>query len=344
MLTRLAKRLTHLDAFPKVERNIQHATGSGGALTLVVAFILSYLVFSEYAMYRAIDQKYEFLVDQTRSQDHALDINMDLTIAMECAHLRADVLDASGESLQAGEVNMEPVVWTPISPAYRRLAQFGHKPVSEQPLNVHNLVNQAAREARDSSNSKGNGGEKSNACRITGTVPVNKVSGMLHFTALGHGYFGAHVSHDAMNFTHRIDKLSYGRRYPGLTNPLDRTVEFATTKMEMFQYFVAIVPTIYVDNRRTFGAKVLLTNQYAVTDYSRELTGQNTGVPGIFIKYGIEPISVRITEQRHGLMHFLTRLCGIVGGVFVTVGVALDVFRWFHKQYEAFTPSKTSFQ
>ena len=57
-------------------------------------------------------------------------------------------------------------------------------------------------------------------------------------------------------------------------------MSFATPELEMFQYFVAIVPTIYVDNRRAFGQKVLLTNQYAVTDYSRELTGQVTGVPG----------------------------------------------------------------
>ncbi|KAJ3042535.1 hypothetical protein HDV00_007069 [Rhizophlyctis rosea] len=343
MLDRWAKRLTSLDAFPKVERNIQHATGSGGILTLVVAFLLSYLVFSEYMMYRAIDQKYEFLVDQTRSQDHALLINVDVTIAMLCEYLRADVLDASGESVSAGEITMEPVVWTTISPSYHRLGQLGVNFGKDAPLNVHNLVNQAARVARDA-NAGGDKGEKSNACRITGTVPVNKVTGMLHFTALGHGYFGVHVPHDAMNFTHRIDKLSYGHDYPGLENPLDKTVELATSKMEMFQYFVAVVPTIYVDNRRTFGQKVLLTNQYAVTGYTRELSGQNAGVPGVFIKYGIEPISVRITEQRHGFMHFVTRLCGIVGGVFVTVGVALDVARWVRGQYMKFSPPQKGFQ
>ncbi|RUS17752.1 hypothetical protein BC937DRAFT_89543 [Endogone sp. FLAS-F59071] len=43
---------------------------------------------------------------------------------------------------------------------------------------------------------------------------------------------------------------------------------------------------------------------------------------GLFFKYEIEPISVRITEQRQTFTHFLVRLCGIIGGAFVTVGFA----------------------
>lgn len=67
---------------------------------------------------------------------------------------------------------------------------------------------------------------------------------------------------------------------------------------------------------------MLLTNQYAVTDSRKafpELTG-NSMVPGIFFKYDIEPISVQITESHQSFVHFLVRLCGIIGGSVVTVG------------------------
>jgi hypothetical protein len=37
-------------------------------------------------------------------------------------------------------------------------------------------------------------------------------------------------------------------------------------------------------------------------------------LPGVFIKYDVEPISVKITETRTSFSHFLTRMCGIVGG------------------------------
>lgn len=67
-------------------------------------------------------------------------------------------------------------------------------------------------------------------------------------------------------------------------------------------------------------------------------------MPGIFIKYDLEAVSVDISEERSTtFVHFLVRLCGIVGGegsvniddnwltsasnssgVFVTAGIVLS--------------------
>ncbi|TPX69548.1 hypothetical protein SpCBS45565_g02255 [Spizellomyces sp. 'palustris'] len=303
-------RLSNLDAFPKVQRNIQHATHTGGLVTLLVAGLLAYLAVSEFKAYRDIRQDYEFVVDETRSAEHALQINMDLTIAMPCSYLRADVLDVAGTSLPISKsLNVEKVVFE--TRGTKRLGYNADKPK----MDIHKLVGQAMRN-RENDGGSTIRGEETEACRITGSINVNKVSGMLHFTALGHGYFGGHTPHEAMNFTHRIDRMSFGPNYPGLRNPLDRTLEVASTKMDMFQYFIAIVPTIYIDRNRAFGKRALLTSQYAVTDYTRSLTVDNKqgGLPGVFIKYEIEPILVRITESRQGFLHFLTRLCGIIGG------------------------------
>ena len=68
-----------------------------------------------------------------------------------------------------------------------------------------------------------------NGCHVSGTFPVHKVQGSFMVTAYGHGYMGAHTPHEVMNFSHRIDELSFGKRYPGLVNPLDRTYLAAKT-------------------------------------------------------------------------------------------------------------------
>ncbi|CAG8573071.1 17061_t:CDS:2 [Acaulospora colombiana] len=45
----------------------------------------------------------------------------------------------------------------------------------------------------------------------------------------------------------------------------------------------------------------------------------------IFFKYDIEPISVKITEKRQGFTSFMTRLCGLVGGIWVTIGFIVKI-------------------
>lgn len=44
------------------------------------------------------------------------------------------------------------------------------------------------------------------------------------------------------------------------------------------------------------------------------------GVSGIFMKYDISSLMVKVTEQHMPLWQFLVRLCGIIGGIFSTTG------------------------
>jgi hypothetical protein len=45
----------------------------------------------------------------------------------------------------------------------------------------------------------------------------------------------------------------------------------------------------------------------------------------LILKYEIEPIGVRITEEKKSsLIHFLVRLMAILGGIFVCVGIFHD--------------------
>ena len=53
-----------------------------------------------------------------------------------------------------------------------------------------------------------------------------------------------------------------------------------------------VVSTTYI----TASNAILNTHQYSVTDMSRE-TEHGKGVPGIFLKYDIEPMHLTITER-----------------------------------------------
>lgn len=66
------------------------------------------------------------------------------------------------------------------------------------------------------------------ACRVFGTLVLNKVAGNLHVTvgrshALpdGHVHFSGFISHSLYNFSHRIHHLSFGDSRVGIINPLD---------------------------------------------------------------------------------------------------------------------------
>lgn len=95
-----------------------------------------------------------------------------------------------------------------------------------------------------------------------------------------------------MNLSHVIHEFSFGPFFPRISQPLDNSVEIASANFHIFQYFISVVSTSYVDARR----HKLETNQYSVTDLSRQ-TEHGKGVPGIFFKYDIEPMKLTIKER-----------------------------------------------
>ena len=59
------------------------------------------------------------------------------------------------------------------------------------------------------------------------------------------------------------------------------------------------------------------TYQYAMTQHEK-VSEKN---PGIFIKYDFSGLGVQITEYRESLVSLLTRLAGILGGIFASSGI-----------------------
>ncbi|XP_030230042.1 endoplasmic reticulum-Golgi intermediate compartment protein 3 isoform X3 [Gadus morhua] len=173
--------------------------------------------------------------------------------------------------------------------------------------------------------------QKNEGCQVYGFLEVNKVAGNFHF-APGKSFQQSHVHvhaveiHDLQSFgldninmTHMIKHLSFGKDYPGIVNPLDGTDVTAPQASMMYQYFVKIVPTIYMKAE----GEVVKTNQFSVTRHEKVANGLigDQGLPGVFVLYELSPMMVKFTEKHRSFTHFLTGVCAIIGGVFTVAGL-----------------------
>lgn len=226
---------------------------------------------------------------------------------MPCNTLHINVQDAAMERILAGELLTKEDTTFDDTSAHRLVEMPGREEA------VYEVLKKARGSIWGKSKMKpGRGG--TGACRVYGSMLVNKVHGDFHITAAGHDYYeSSSHDHGAFNFSHVVNELSFGEYYPRLENPLDGVVETTDKNFYQFQYFLSIVPTVYKSSPSANG---LLTNQYAVTEQGREV--RHSQVPGVFFKYDIEPLSVVVTEERPGVVGFVVRCANIVGGVLVS--------------------------
>ena len=144
-------------------------------------------------------------------------------------------------------------------------------------------------------------------CRLKGEFQVAKVDGRISIL----------VNTPNANLSHHFHELRFGHQYH--PNPLDNTFKLALKPQ--VQYFIGLVPTI-LENDNLFGNRMVI-NQYST------LSTQNEKRPyGIIIKYSLEPISIKISTHRKRFVEFVTRIVGIVGGVYTSVGI---VYRLLNK-------------
>ena len=158
----------------------------------------------------------------------------------------------------------------------------------------------------------------------------------------------------AFNFSHQINELSFGPFYPSLTNPLDNTRSTTENHFHKFQYYLSVVPTIYTTDASAlafinpsvspsssdeandkhpyaWSSNTVFTNQYAVTEQSHSVP--ETGVPGIFVKFDIEPILLTIAEEWGGFLGLLIRLVNVVSGLLVAGGWCFQISEWAREAY-----------
>ncbi|XP_062245585.1 endoplasmic reticulum-Golgi intermediate compartment protein 2 [Platichthys flesus] len=329
-MRRLTKKKTltlvkELDAFPKVPESYVESTASGGTVSLIAFTLMAVLAILEFFVYTRTWMRYEYEVDKDFSSK--LRINVDITVAMRCQYIGADVLDLAETMVASDGLKYEPVNYE-LSPQQKMwhmtLLHIQERLRVEHAL--QDIIFKAALKGDPPAPDHRDDSITSlTACRIHGHMYVNKVAGNFHITVgksiphpRGHAHLAALVSHDSYNFSHRIDHLSFGEAIPGIISPLDGTEKISAEPNHMFQYFITIVPTKL--NTYQISAE---THQYSVTERERAINhaAGSHGVSGIFMKYDISSLMVRVTEQHMPFWQFLVRLCGIVGGIFSTTGM-----------------------
>lgn len=115
-------------------------------------------------------------------------------------------------------------------------------------------------------------------------------------------------------------------------------------------FLIQIVPTEY----RYLSKAALPTNQFSVTEYFIPLREVERSWPGwysnshvetiyiyflilcnitflvfhdtaVYFLYDLSPITVTIKEERRSFLHFITRLCAVLGGTFALTGPCLNL-------------------
>lgn len=153
------------------------------------------------------------------------------------------------------------------------------------------------------------------------------------------------------NFTHHIMELSFGPFYPSLVNPLDNTLASTESHFHKFQYYLSVVPTVYTTDAnalrkmtdkehespssgedglkhhaKRYAKDTVFTNQYAVTEQSHPIPENQ--IPGIFVKYDIEPIMLTVAEEWASLPSLFIRLVNVISGVLVAGGWLYTMSEW----------------
>lgn len=102
---------------------------------------------------------------------------------------------------------------------------------------------------------------------------MNKVAGNFHITGgkslhfpQGHVHISALFDETTQNFTHRINRFSFGDATAGIVHPLEGDEKILHESSMMAQYFIEVVPTdveTFMSNVKTF--------QYSVKENIRPI-------------------------------------------------------------------------
>ncbi|GJY28940.1 endoplasmic reticulum-Golgi intermediate compartment protein 3 [Tanacetum coccineum] len=331
--------LKNLDAFPRAEEHLLQKTQSG-ALGL---FIMATLFLHELTYYISTYTVHEMAVDLKRGETLPIHINMSFP-SLPCQVVSVDAIDMSGKH----EVDLDTNIWklrlskegVIIGTEYLSdLVEKGHTAHNhgnetdhhDDDKKVH--LNKFDDEAENMIKKVKQALADGEGCRVYGVLDVQRVAGNFHISVHGLNIFVAQMIFEGathVNVSHVIHDLSFGPKFPGHHNPLDDTNRILHGTSGTFKYYIKIVPTEY----KYISKEVLPTNQFSVTEYFSPMNEYDRTWPAVYFLYDLSPITVAIKEERRSFLHFITRLCAVLGGTFALTGM-LD--RWMFRFLEAVT-------
>ncbi|CAN2390400.1 ERGIC and golgi 2, partial [Pristimantis euphronides] len=188
-MRRLNRRKTlnlvkELDAFPKVPDSYVETSASRGTVSLLAFSVMAVLTVLEFLVYRDTWMRYDYEVDKDFTSK--LRLNIDITVAMKCQYVGADVLDLAETMVTSAEgLVYEPVVFdlSPRQRQWQRMLQQIQNRLQEEASLQDLLFKSAMRSSvtalppREDSPT-----DPPSACRIHGHLDINKVAGNFHIT------------------------------------------------------------------------------------------------------------------------------------------------------------------
>ncbi|KAL9265494.1 Endoplasmic reticulum-Golgi intermediate compartment protein 3-like protein [Drosera capensis] len=336
-----------IDAFPRAEDHLLQKTQSGALVSIMGLLIMATLFLHELRYYLSTYTVHQMSVDLKRGETLPIHINMTFP-SLPCDVLSVDAIDMSGKH----EVDLDTNIWK------LRLDRYGHiigtEYLSDLVEKEHSHDQGHDKDHHDDSDHKihlqgfdletekmvkkvKEAMTNGEGCRVYGVLDVQRVAGNFHISVHGLNIFVAQMIFEGnihVNVSHMIHDLSFGPKYPGIHNPLDGTVRILHQASGTFKYYIKIVPTEY----RYISKEVLPTNQFSVTEYFSPMHEFARAWPAVYFLYDLSPITVTIKEERRSFLHFITRLCAVLGGTFALTGM-LD--RWMYRILEAVMKPKT---
>ncbi|XP_065853053.1 uncharacterized protein [Euphorbia lathyris] len=333
-----------IDAFPRAEEHLMQKTKSGAFVSVIGLVIMVTLFLHELMYYLGTDTVHEMSVDLKRGEALPIHINMTFP-SLPCEVLSVDAIDMSGKH----EVDLDTTIWKLrldktgeiigsefVSDLVEKDNTHKHGDGKEDPAaKLH--ANGFDQDAEGMIKKVKQALEDGEGCRVYGVLDVQRVAGNFHISVHGLNIFVAQMIFEGathVNVSHIINELAFGPKYPGIHNPLDDTVRILHDTSGTFKYYIKIVPTEY----KYISKHVLPTNQFSVTEYFSPMTEYDRTWPAVYFLYDLSPITVTIKEERRSFLHFVTRLCAVLGGTFALTGM-LD--RWMYRLVAAMTKPNT---
>ena len=347
------KVVQDFDAFAKIPESYVEKTNAGASISFITFFLVALLLWSEMSYFFNPGFTFKFVPDTDMLS--TLSINVDLTIAMPCNSIGADILDSTNQNTFSFGRLQEDDTWFELDSIQRQhfnsVRDFNEY-LREEYHAVQDLMWRSGQSSfyGDLPQRRTNLDEPHDACRIHGSLRLNKVAGNFHITAgksiplmRGHAHLTAFLGPQDYNFSHRIDRFSFGTTHGGIVQPLEGDEKIAeesksrrdfickfsflkcyfNSDMMNYQYFVQVVPT---DVEMVSGF-THSTYQYSVKEQERAIdhNSDSHGTPGIYFKYDMSALKVKVKQDRESIPKFLVSFPMIC--ITYTVIIALLHFR-----------------
>ena len=248
-------KLKAFDAYVKPEAHLTRKTTSGASVSLVGYALMAILFLFELGTYLAPRRVTTMGVDVTR--DELLPINLDMTFpGLPCQIISLDALDASGkhEADIGGELHKQRIgsdgrVLGMYESHYEDfelgVIQFLRPRQRGEPMPRVKHFEEVAKARKEKE-----------GCRIFGSMKVQRVAGNFHVSVHAQDWQTLQMVYDKVehiDVSHTIERLSFGRDYPGKVDPLNGYVRLIDQakgeKSGTFKYFLKVVPTTYTRRR-----------------------------------------------------------------------------------------------